>query len=112
MKIPANSYKGQTAEVPSAAVNAVLIAGTQLKEDMVYNLTKTLFENQPELASAHAKGKELNLQNAVKGVSIPLDPGAVKYYKEKGLMKEKAAYAAFYMRGVFVGKIRTLRPFR
>ena len=87
VKIPANSYKGQTAEVPTVAVNAVLIAGSQLKDDMVYNLTKALFENQAELASAHAKGKELNIQYAVKGVSIAFHPGAVKYYKEKGLMK-------------------------
>ena len=87
VKIPANSYKGQTEEVPTVAVNAVLIAGSQLKDDMVYNLTKALFENQAELASAHAKGKELNIQHAVKGVSIAFHPGAVKYYKEKGLMK-------------------------
>jgi len=87
VKIPANSYKGQAEEVQTAAVNAVLIAGSQLKDDMVYNLTKALFENQAELASAHAKGRELNAQYAVKGVSIPFHPGAVKYYKEKGLMK-------------------------
>jgi TRAP transporter TAXI family solute receptor len=87
VKVPANTYKGQTAEVSTVAVNAVLIAGNSLKEEMVYNLTKALFENQAELASAHAKGKELNLQYAVKGVSIPFHPGAVKYYKEKGLMK-------------------------
>jgi len=87
VKIPANSYKGQTEDVPTAAVNAVLIAGNQLKPDMVYNLTKALFENQAELAAAHAKGKELNMQYAVKGVSIPFHPGAVKYYQEKGLMK-------------------------
>ena len=87
VKIPANSYKGQTDEVQTAAVNAVLIAGNQLKDDMVYNLTKALFDNQAELASAHAKGKELNSQYAVKGVSIPFHPGAVKYFKEKGLMK-------------------------
>lgn len=87
VKIPANSYKGQTEEVPTVAVNAVLIAGNQLKEDVVYNLTKALFENQAELATAHAKGKELKLDQAVKGVSIPFHPGAVKYYKEKGLMK-------------------------
>ncbi|MCU0596473.1 MAG: TAXI family TRAP transporter solute-binding subunit [Desulfobacterota bacterium] len=86
-KVPANTYKGQTAEVSTVAVTAVLIAGSQLKDDMVYNLTKTLFENQAELAAAHAKGKELNPQYAVKGVSIPFHPGAVKYYKEKGLMK-------------------------
>ena len=87
VKIPANAYKGQTEEVPTAAVNAVLIAGNQLKLDMVYNLTEALFENQAELAAAHAKGKELNMQYAVKGVSIPFHPGAVKYYQEKGLMK-------------------------
>jgi TRAP transporter TAXI family solute receptor len=87
VKIPANSYKGQTEEVPTVAVNAVLIAGSQLKDDMVYNLTKALFENQADLAMAHSKGKELNIQYAVKGVSIAFHPGAVKYYKEKGLMK-------------------------
>jgi TRAP transporter TAXI family solute receptor len=87
VKIPANSYKGQAEEVSTAAVNAVLIAGSQLKDDMVYNLTKVLFENQAELGAAHAKGKELNLKNAVQGVSIPFHPGAIKYYKEKGVMK-------------------------
>lgn len=87
VKVPANTYKGLAADVPTVAVNAVLIAGNQLKPEMVYNLTKALFENQAELASAHAKGKELNLKYAVQGVSIPFHPGAVKYYKEKGLMK-------------------------
>lgn len=86
-KVPANTYKGQGEDVNTVAVNAVLIASNELKEDVVYNLTKNLFENQSELASAHAKGKELNLQTAVRGVSIPFHPGAVKYYKEKGLMK-------------------------
>ncbi len=85
--IPANTYKGLTTETNTVAVNAVLIANSDIKEDVVYNLTKALFENQAELASAHAKGKELNLQSAVKGVSIPFHPGAEKYYKEKGLMK-------------------------
>jgi len=87
VKIPANTYKGQTTEVSTVAVNAVLICGSGLKEAMVYNLTKALFENQAELATAHAKGKELNIKTAVTGVSIPFHPGAVKYYKEKGLMK-------------------------
>jgi len=87
VKVPANTYKGLSADVSTVAVNAVLIAGNQLKDDMVYNLTKALFENQADLAAAHAKGKEVNGQYAVKGVSIPFHPGAVKYFKEKGLMK-------------------------
>jgi hypothetical protein len=85
-KVPANTYKGLTEEVNTVAVNAVLIASSQLKEDVVYQLTKALFENQAKLASAHAKGAELSLPSAVKGVSIPFHPGAVKYYKEKQAM--------------------------
>jgi len=85
--IPANSYKGVTKDVKTAAVNAVLIAHPKLSTDVVYNLTKTLFENQAELGAAHAKGKVLSLQGAATGVSIPFHPGAAKYYKEKGVLK-------------------------
>jgi len=87
VKVPANTYKNQTQEAATVAVNAVLIVSNDLSADVVYNLTKALFDNQAELATAHAKGKELNLQNAVKGVSIPFHPGAMKYYKEKGAIK-------------------------
>jgi TRAP transporter TAXI family solute receptor len=85
--IPANAYKGQTEEVKTIAVMAVLIAHSKLSEDTVYKLTKALFDNQTELGNAHAKGKMLSLQTATKGVSIPFHPGAAKYYKEKGAMK-------------------------
>jgi uncharacterized protein len=87
VKVPANTYKGVAADVSTVAVNAVLIAKNKLKEETVYNLTKALFENQADLASAHAKGKELDIKYAVQGVSIPFHPGAMKYFKEKGLMK-------------------------
>ncbi len=85
--IPANTYKNQAGEVKTLAVNAVLIASSALPEDLVYKMTKALFENQADLAAAHAKGKELNLKTAATGVSIPVHPGALKYYKEKGIMK-------------------------
>jgi uncharacterized protein len=85
--IPANTYKNQSADVKTVSVSAVLIVSSDLKEDVVYKLTKALFENQADLAAAHAKGKELNLKTAVKGVSIPFHPGAIKYYKEKGAMR-------------------------
>jgi len=85
--IPLNTYKNQLSEVKTVAVAAVLIVSSDLPEDAVYKLTKVLFENQAELASAHAKGKELNLKKAATGVSIPFHAGAVKYYKEKGAMK-------------------------
>jgi TRAP transporter TAXI family solute receptor len=85
-KLPANTYKGLTSEVRTIAVMAAMVVNSEIKEDIVYNLTKVLFENQSTLAMSHVKGKELNIQTAVKGVSIPFHPGAVKFYKEKGAM--------------------------
>jgi TRAP transporter TAXI family solute receptor len=85
--IPANTYRGQTAPVRTIALQAALIVNSDVREDLVYNMTKTLFENQADLARANAKGKELNLDTATTGISIPLHSGALKYYREKGIIK-------------------------
>lgn len=69
----------------TVAVMAALACSADLDENLIYLLTKTLFENQPELAQAHAKGASLELEKAVQGVSVPFHPGALKYYKEMGL---------------------------
>jgi len=84
--IPKDIYNTEE-DAKSLAVMATLICNKDLSEDLVYNLTKTLFENQAELAAAHAKGAELSLEKAVEGVSVPFHPGAEKYYKEKGVLK-------------------------
>lgn len=86
-KIPANAYKGVAAEVPTIAVQATLVAREDLDADLIYWLTKTLVEKQPELAQGHAKGKELSKESATKGFSIPWHPGAERYYKEIGVIK-------------------------
>lgn len=85
--IPAGTYKGQNADVKTVAAKATLVVGSEVSEDVVYKLTKALFENQAELATAHAKGKELKLEDAVQGISVPFHPGAEKYYKEVGAIK-------------------------
>jgi TRAP transporter TAXI family solute receptor len=85
--IPAGTYNGQTEAVNTVAVKATLIVGSEVSEKAVYDITKALFENQPELATSHAKGKELKLEEAVKGISVPFHPGAEKYFKEVGAIK-------------------------
>jgi uncharacterized protein len=85
--IPAGTYKGQTADVKTVAVNATLVVGSEVSEKVVYDITKALFDNQADLAVAHAKGKLLSLETAVKGISVPFHPGAEKFYKEKGIIK-------------------------
>jgi len=84
--IPKDVYNTEE-DANTLAVMATLICNKDLSEDLVYNLTKTLFENQAELAEAHAKGAELSLEKAVEGVSVPFHPGAEKYFKEKGVLK-------------------------
>lgn len=86
-KVPAGAYKGTDKEVPTVAVLAILVARAEMDADLAYRITKAMFENLKTIETAHAKGKEVKLETAVKGMPIPLHPGAEKYYKEKGLIK-------------------------
>lgn len=86
-QIPANSYKGQTEPTETLSVQAMLIVNKDLSDDTVYAITKTIFENIPELAKAHNKAAEFDAAKALNGVTIPLHPGAERYFKEKGIVK-------------------------
>jgi uncharacterized protein len=83
--IPANTYNGQAAAVPSAAVVNYLVTHEGMKEETVYQMTKAIFENLGDLAAAHAAGRAIKLESALDGMPIPLHPGAARYLKEKGL---------------------------
>jgi len=85
--IPAATYKGQNAAVKTVAIKATFIVSSKLSTDVVYNLTKALFEKKAQIEAAHAKGKELTLAYAVEGIPVPFHPGAEKYLKEVGAIK-------------------------
>ncbi|MEW6640685.1 MAG: TAXI family TRAP transporter solute-binding subunit [Pseudomonadota bacterium] len=85
--IPAKTYTGQDSDVPSAAVVNYLVTSSAVSDDLVYQMTKTIFEGLPELANAHVAGKEIRLEAAASGSPVPLHPGAIRYYKEKGVLK-------------------------
>jgi TRAP transporter TAXI family solute receptor len=87
VKIPANTYTGQDKDVPTAAVANYLVTSSAVSDDLAYQMTRLIFENLPGLANAHAAGKEIKLETAATGNPIPLHPGAVRYYKEKGLLE-------------------------
>jgi len=84
--VPGNSYKGITSDVKTVAVVATYIVSDKLDEDLVYQMTKALFENSSEIAIGHPKGSELNPQYSISSISIPIHPGAEKYYKEIGAL--------------------------
>ncbi|EYB66662.1 TRAP transporter solute receptor TAXI family protein [Deinococcus phoenicis] len=84
--IPAKSYKGVGATVPSVAVQAVLVTPTAVPEDAVYKAMKAAFGNEAELKGLHPSlAQNFSYEKAVKGLPAPLHPGAVKFFKEKGL---------------------------
>jgi hypothetical protein len=85
--LPANLYKGQAAPVETLAVMAIWATHADVSDDMAYAVTKALYENTETLGQVHPKGKEISLKTALQSVSIPLHPGAQRYYREKGLIK-------------------------
>ncbi|MCP9629386.1 TAXI family TRAP transporter solute-binding subunit [Rhodopseudomonas palustris] len=85
--IPAKTYTGQEQDVPTAAVVNYLVTSTAVSDDLAYQMTKLIYENLPELASSHAAGREIKLETAATGSPVPLHPGAIKYFKEKGVLK-------------------------
>jgi len=96
--IPAGTYEGVDRDITAPAVSAVLVASDDLDEETVYNITKALFENKDSLTNA--KKEYINPEYAVSGIPTTqgdqedgvtigsFHPGALKYYKEIGVIAE------------------------
>lgn len=87
--ITADTYSGLDADVNTVSVKATLIVSADAAEDDVYALTAGIFDNLDAIASAHAKGSEMSLENAVSGMTVPFHAGAARYYQEKGIEVSK-----------------------
>jgi hypothetical protein len=85
--IPADTYKGQTAPVPTVAIKNILVTHEGVPVDTVYAMTKSMYDNLDGLIAAHTAAKGIVKKDAVAGLPIPLHPGAEKYYREAGLLK-------------------------
>jgi TRAP transporter TAXI family solute receptor len=84
---PAETYRGLAGPVATVAVMAMLVARADLPDDLVYNLTKALWENLDRMRAAHARGRDLDLTKALEGMPIAVHPGAERYYREKGVRR-------------------------
>ena len=80
-----DNYKGMEVDVTSAAVMAMLIVPEELSEDLVYNMTKSMFEQRQVIIDTHARGNDIKLETALAGMPIDLHSGAQKYYDEQGI---------------------------
>ncbi len=86
--IPANAYSG-VPETQTISVGAQLVISADVDEELVYQVTKALWNKQSRklLDNGHAKGKSITQETALEGIGIPLHPGAERFYREAGLLK-------------------------
>jgi len=81
--VPGNTYTTVSDDITTVSVKSMLVVRADLSEDLVYKVTKAIFENTDKLG--HAKAKEIKLETALSGVSLPVHPGAKKFFDEKGV---------------------------
>jgi TRAP transporter TAXI family solute receptor len=84
--IPKGTYPGQTVDNQATAVGNLLVANANMSDQTVYNIVKTIFDKRPDLIAVHKAAADIKLEKQRPDASpVPWHPGAVKYYKEKGL---------------------------
>jgi TRAP transporter TAXI family solute receptor len=79
----AGTYKGMKEDITTVALRAILVVRDEISSDLVYQMTKALYEKAGDIG--HAKAKEFDVKMATEGITIPFHPGAAKYLKEKGV---------------------------
>ena len=85
--IPGGMYRGTDTDTVTFGVGATFVSSAKVPEYVIYNVVKAVFENFSEFKKLHPAFKILVKEEMIKdGLSAPLHDGAVKYYKEAGLM--------------------------
>ena len=80
--IPAGTYAGFDEDVPTISVMAMLVATDKVDDKMGYDIAKAIFTNLDRLQAAHSVGKLITKDTALKGMSLPMNAGAEKFFKE------------------------------
>jgi TRAP transporter TAXI family solute receptor len=83
--VPANSYSGIDQDTQTVAFRGVVYGTTRLSDEEAYEIVKAVWEHRDEWKDVHSVAKGITLDIALEGVPSPLHPGAVKFYKEKGI---------------------------
>lgn len=86
--IPAGVYGADQGDTPTITVSAQWIVHVGVDEDLVYRITRALWDdrNRDAWLGAHARAREIRQQTALSGITIPLHAGALRYYREAGLL--------------------------
>jgi len=82
---PPNIYRGVNYEVSTVGGSNLLVCLASFDENLVYQITKVLFDHKADLVAGHKTAEELDLKAAVIGSPVPFHSGAIRFYKEKGV---------------------------
>ena len=85
LTVPAGAYRGIAAPVQVVGVANVLVVNRSMPEQLAYDITRVMFEKQPELAAIHPEARTLSLETATKGSPAGFHPGAMRYFRERGI---------------------------
>ena len=80
--IPAGTYSKQAEDIQTLAVKAMLVVTDEMDEQLAYDITKAIYTNLDALKAAHSVGNLIVPETAQDGLSVPLHPGAEKYFNE------------------------------
>lgn len=88
--IPKGLYKQQTADQRSVGLYNFAIASKDMPDALAYTITRTILENNPTMLRGHAAARETVAANASRNTVLTFHPGAMRYYKEKGIKLDPA----------------------
>ncbi len=83
--VKAGAYTGVDRDVETVSVMAMIIVNKDVPEDDVYNLLKAMYDPNSLMRNSHARVANITAADGLKGMSIPLHPGAQKYFDELGI---------------------------
>ncbi len=89
-EIPAGTYRGLTQAIPTINVRAQWLTSAALDDELIYRITRNLWSSHSlrMLREGHPKGREIRLDNALDALAVPLHPGAARFYREQGMLKD------------------------
>jgi TRAP transporter TAXI family solute receptor len=85
--IPAGVYRGLDREVATVGVTNLLVASSSLDEDLVYAITKAMFDGKATLVAGHPEARHLAPPGSLEVSPAPFHPGAAKFYREQGIAR-------------------------
>ena len=86
--VKAKSYKGIEQDTPIMGFTTAVFTHLGVNPDLIYRVVKNLFDHRADYYGIHSSAKDMTPETALKGASVPIHPGAEKYFKEIGVMKK------------------------